>query len=81
MCMPSDVKIKEVESIKEFFKDSKCLVVADYRGLSANEINILRRQIEDTQSQMKVIKNRFVKLIFEINCWGSRKKAASLARK
>lgn len=46
-------------------KNAKFLVLADYRGLNANEINLLRRKLKQNMSELKVIKNTFSSILFK----------------
>ncbi|HJM82435.1 MAG TPA: 50S ribosomal protein L10 [Nitrospinota bacterium] len=60
--MVHETKIQEVESIKTYFNESKCAVLADYRGVSADEMTELRRKLRENNSKLKVMKNTLARL-------------------
>lgn len=54
-------KPKEVEAIKLRFQGAKALIFAENKGLKVSEVTELRKKLKQTQSSMKVVKNRLVK--------------------
>ncbi len=56
------LKEKKVEEIKADLQDSKVVVLTDYRGLTVTEINELRRSLQETGAQYKVVKNTLTRL-------------------
>jgi len=55
-------KEAQVEFIKEKFKNSKSLIFTGYRGLKVGEISDLRSKLYESQSSLKVVKNRMAKI-------------------
>ena len=51
-----------VKEIVEKISKAKSLVVAEYAGLSVKEIQELRNELQDKNSEMKVYKNRLFKI-------------------
>jgi len=58
-------KIKIVEKGLEDLKKSRVAVLTDFTGLTANEMNILRRTIRAMGGVFRVMKKRLLKIIFE----------------
>ena len=54
-------KTTEVESLKEAFASSSMMVVTDYKGIKANDFNLLRQKLREKGSHLKVVKNRLAK--------------------
>lgn len=52
-----EAKQKAVQEIEEKLRQSKIVVVADYRGLTVSEMNELRGKIKASGGKMKVVKN------------------------
>ena len=67
--MPSkkilDDKKKVVSEIEAKLKDSKSIVLFDYRGLTDNEIKDLRIKLRENNSDYKVYKNTLLRLAFK----------------
>jgi large subunit ribosomal protein L10 len=60
--MPTDKKVKAVESLQEVFGKSTIGVVTDYRGIKTPELNDLRRKLRDQQISYKVVKNSLAQI-------------------
>ena len=60
-----DAKVKAIGSMKDSFSISQDFIFTDYRGLTVEQITILRKQLRGKGAQYKVIKNNFAKLAFE----------------
>ncbi len=60
--MPTDKKIKTVELYKELLEKSKGLFIVDYKGVTVEEINAIRRKLDECNSKYKVIKNSLFKI-------------------
>ena len=60
--MPTAEKERMLEELEERFKRSKALVFTGFRGLTANEMVELRRELRKANLEYKVIKNRLAKL-------------------
>ena len=67
--MPSAVKEKFVQNLTEDIKDSNHLLVADYKGLNAEEFNELRKNLRSVGSKFKVVKNRLAKIAVKNVGW------------
>jgi len=57
-----EFKNEKIEHYKKQFENAKVAVVADYRGLSVEEITELRRALQDNQSDLTVTKNTLCKV-------------------
>ncbi len=51
-----------VSELKEEFKNSSSVIVAQYSGLSVNETEILRKEMRSNGAKFRVTKNRLTKL-------------------
>ncbi len=56
-----------VGSLSEKFKKAKAVVFADYKGLSANQMNVLRGQLQETKSEAQIAKNTLLKVAMAKN--------------
>lgn len=63
--MPSQKNKDTVISLKEKIAKSKSVVLADYRGLTVNLQQKLRRQVRAAGGELLVIKNRLLKIAFK----------------
>lgn len=54
-------KTQMTESLAETFRSKPHVVLADYRGLTANEANELRRKVRSAGGSLMVLKNRLAK--------------------
>jgi|APSaa5957512535_1039671.scaffolds.fasta_scaffold48914_3 large subunit ribosomal protein L10 len=55
-------KAAEIELLKERFASSQIAILTDYRGLDVASITSLRRQLDESQTNFKVVKNRLAKI-------------------
>ncbi len=60
--MPSEKNIREVENLKNLLKDVNCVFLTDYKGLKVEELNSIRRKLEEVNSRYKVVKNTLFKI-------------------
>lgn len=60
--MPNTKKIAEVDELTERFKSATVAIMADYRGLNAEETEGLRTKVRDAGFELRVCKNRLLKL-------------------
>jgi len=60
--LPNPRKIELVEQYKEFIKDAKVIVFTDYRGLTVENMEELRRKLRKENAKYKVVKNNLFKL-------------------
>ena len=58
-------KIDAVKVLKERFEKSNDFIFTDYRGLTVEQITLLRNKLREQQAEYKVIKNRFAKIAFK----------------
>jgi large subunit ribosomal protein L10 len=58
-------KKQAVQELKERFQKASIALLADYKGLKANEINQLRRELRKQSAQLKVLKNTLAKIAVE----------------
>jgi large subunit ribosomal protein L10 len=58
-------KISKVEEITSLVNDSALIILSDYSGLSANEMNALRSQLRENGATSKVYKNTFMRRALE----------------
>lgn len=60
-------KKEEVSILAEKFKSSKIILLADYRGISVEDVTSLRNDLRNANADYKVIKNNIVKRALETN--------------
>ncbi len=60
--MPTEKKIKAVESYKELISGSIAFFITDYKGLTVEEITQIRRKISEAGAKYKVVKNSLFKI-------------------
>lgn len=59
--MPNTKNLQIVEDLKSKIQNAKTILFADYRGLSAKDINDLRSQIKNEGGEVIVAKNTLIK--------------------
>ena len=62
--MPTLAKEQKVSEIKEKFKQSKTVIVTHYRGLTANEMVELRKNLKSSDIDFDVYKNTLSQIAF-----------------
>ena len=60
--MPTQLKIEEVDRLKEKFERAVSLVLADYRGLTANEMVELREKFAKQGLEYRVVKDTLARI-------------------
>ena len=60
--MPTQDKVESVEDLKRRLSGVKTVLLAEYRGLTVQQLNDLRRQLRSVSAEYKVVKNRLAKL-------------------
>lgn len=60
--MPSQKNIDQVKEIAEKVTKAKSIVLADYRGLSVNLQQVLRRKVREAGGELLVAKNSLLKI-------------------
>ena len=68
--MPSQKNLDQVKDLQQKLKQAKSVVLADYRGLSVNLQQDLRKQIKQADGELLVIKNTLLKLALETEKYG-----------
>ena len=63
--MPTQHKIDQVADIKDRIERSTIVVATDYRGLTVQEMQVLRRKLREGGVELRVIKNSLLKLAAE----------------
>ena len=58
-------KIDAVNALKEEFGDVQDIIFTDYRGLTVEQITLLRERLREKNAAYRVVKNRFAKIAFE----------------
>lgn len=58
-------KAEAVEGLKGVFAKAGVVVVGHYSGLTVADMTVLRRRLRDAGGELKVVKNRLVKLALE----------------
>ena len=56
-----------VKALAEKIKNSKLVLLTDYRGISVDEVTALRAELRKTNAEYKVIKNNLLKRAFDLN--------------
>ncbi len=62
MKMNRQQKVKLVSELHEKLKSAKAAFLVDYKGLDVKSMSALRRQLREVNTEMKVVKNRLLKL-------------------
>ena len=60
MALSRDKKVAIIKDISQLLADSKLTVVVKYRGTNVRQLQELRAQARDSQSLVRVVKNRLV---------------------
>jgi large subunit ribosomal protein L10 len=63
--MAQEKKVELVDQITEILKECSVIVAADYRGLSVDEMNALRRQLLSKEVKLQVVKNTLARFAAE----------------
>ena len=60
-----DSKVKVIDMSREAFSASRNFIFTEYRGLTVEQITVLRRQLTGKGAHYKVVKNNFARLAFQ----------------
>ena len=60
--MPTQEKVESVEDLKRRLSGVKTVLLAEYRGLTVQQLSDLRRQLRSVSAEYKIVKNRLAKL-------------------
>ena len=63
--MERSQKEAEVSKLRSIFNNMSAGVLVDYRGIEANQVVVLRKQLNDASSTMKVLKNSLARIAAE----------------
>lgn len=63
--MPSKDKEKKVEQFTESLKNSKIAFIGEYQGLTVEQVSGLRKQLKESGSEMKIVKNTLARMAVE----------------
>jgi large subunit ribosomal protein L10 len=64
LSMPQKYKIERVQTLKDGLKGYRNYIFTNYRGLNVAQINSLRNSLREKGVEFHVVKNRFVKRVF-----------------
>lgn len=69
MASKTIIKQKEeiVNKLAEELKDAKLILLADYRGITVEDVTKLRKEVRETNAEYKVIKNNIIKRALDAN--------------
>lgn len=67
--MPSAIKEKMVTELTAELKESAHVVVTEYQGLSTEELNELRAELQPMGAKYKVVKNKLARIAFQNVGW------------
>ncbi len=62
---PGTGNVKMLEELEDVMKEAKSILMADFRGMSVEQINELRRECFKNEVKFRVTKNRIAKIAFE----------------
>ncbi len=60
--MPTQEKVESVEDLRRRLSGVKTVLLAEYRGLTVQQLSDLRKQLRSVSAEYKVVKNRLAKL-------------------
>lgn len=60
--MVTEAKQEEVVKLRKYFMESKTAVFADYRGIAAEDMTALRKQLREADAHLQVVKNTLARL-------------------
>jgi large subunit ribosomal protein L10 len=60
--VPTQEKVESVEDLKRRLSGVKTVLLAEYRGLTVQQLSDLRRQLRSVSAEYKIVKNRLAKL-------------------
>ena len=60
--MPTKKKRSQVAELEETIAKSTVIVLSDYKSVKASQMNILRRRLKESNSEVRVVKNTLARL-------------------
>ncbi len=58
-------KAQVIDSLEEAFAKSNVIILTDYRGLPTEQMTVLRRKLQETGSEIRVVKNTLARFAVE----------------
>ncbi len=65
MALSKDTKKKIIENLIEELKNSKGIILTDYKGMSVSQISSLRNELREKKVTFKVVKNSLMERVSE----------------
>lgn len=63
--MKKEKKNREIESLKQSLNDNQAIFLSEYKGLSVEKFNLLRKEIKGHNAFLKVFKNTLSRIAFK----------------
>ena len=63
--MPTQRKVDLVEQISDILSNNNYLIATDYRGLTVAELQALRKQLRDINTEYRIVKNNLARFAAE----------------
>jgi large subunit ribosomal protein L10 len=60
--VPTQAKVETVENLKSRLQGVKTVMLAEYRGLTVQQLSDLRKQLKAVSAEYKIVKNRLARL-------------------
>ena len=60
--MPTQEKVETIEDLKGRLKGVKTVMLAEYRGLTVQQLSDFRKQLKAVSAEYKIVKNRLARL-------------------
>jgi large subunit ribosomal protein L10 len=60
--VPTEEKVATVEKLRARFEGARTVVLTEYRGLTVQQLNDLRKQLRAVSAEYQVVKNRLARL-------------------
>ena len=60
--MPTQAKVETVENLKSRLEGVKTVMLAEYRGLTVQQLSDFRKQLKAVSAEYKIVKNRLARL-------------------
>ena len=60
-----ELKKQEVTKLAERFKKANIILLTDYRGINAEDVTKLRKDLGNVEAEYSVIKNNIIRRAFE----------------
>jgi large subunit ribosomal protein L10 len=60
--MPTQAKVETIEDLKTRLNGVKTVMLAEYRGLTVQQLSDFRKQLRAVSAEYKIVKNRLARL-------------------